>query len=201
MRRALRNSTLALACAVLMQPVFAQVYVAQGAQGEPCFSDAPDGAAWSVFIDDDRVPAPPAAAVAAAAPSAVRAYVDAAAQRHGVSAALLHAVIATESGYRARAVSPRGAMGLMQLMPATARALGVDDAFDPQRNIDAGARHLRGLIDRYRGDWRLALAAYNAGAGTVDRYGRAVPPYRETVDYLARVQAHLRVDDPAGMAR
>ncbi len=109
--------------------------------------------------------------------------------RHRVDPRLLHAVIAVESGYRPASVSPVGARGLMQLMPATARSLGVAPAtlFDPATNIDAGARLLRRLNGRYAGDLSLILAAYNAGEGAVDRYSGAIPPYRETVNYVDKV--------------
>jgi soluble lytic murein transglycosylase-like protein len=109
------------------------------------------------------------------------------AQRHSLRPELVRAVIQVESGFNARALSPKGAMGLMQLMPATARDLGVLDAYDPEDNIRGGTRYLRLLLDKYNGDERLALAAYNAGPGAVDTYGRRVPPYRETVNYVQRV--------------
>jgi soluble lytic murein transglycosylase-like protein len=98
----------------------------------------------------------------------------------------IHSVIRAESAAKARALSPKGARGLMQLMPATAKELGVKDAFDPEQNIDGGTRHLRILLDRYHGDAIKALAAYNAGAARVDRY-RGVPPYRETQAYVAKI--------------
>jgi soluble lytic murein transglycosylase-like protein len=94
-------------------------------------------------------------------------------------------VVAAESAYRAEAVSPKGALGLMQLMPATARELGADPT-DPRQNLDAGARYLRGLLIQYGHSPELALAAYNAGPGAVNRHG-GVPPYRETRSYIQRV--------------
>ena len=109
------------------------------------------------------------------------------AQKHDLRPDLVRAVIQVESGFNTRATSPKGAMGLMQLMPATARELGLVNAYDPAENIRGGTLYLRRLLDRYDGDERLALAAYNAGSGAVDRYGRAVPPYRETRDYVRRV--------------
>jgi soluble lytic murein transglycosylase-like protein len=114
--------------------------------------------------------------------------IEAAALRHGVDPRLVDAVVLIESAGDPGAVSPKGAMGLMQLMPARAASLGVRDAFDPAENLDAGVRHLRELLDRYRGNLSLALAAYNAGAEAVRRHG-GIPPYRETQDYVRRILA------------
>jgi soluble lytic murein transglycosylase-like protein len=104
---------------------------------------------------------------------------------YGVEPELVKAVIEVESNFDYRAVSPRGARGLMQLMPHTARLYGAYNLHDPRQNIQAGVRHLRDLLDRY-GSLRLAIAAYNAGAGAVDRHG-GLPPYRETRRYVERV--------------
>lgn len=111
-----------------------------------------------------------------------------AARRTGVDDAYLRAIAHAESGFDPAAVSPKGAMGVMQLMPATARELGVQDPMSAPQSIDGGARHLRGLVRRYRGDLVLAAAAYNAGIGVVTRHG-GVPPYRETRAYIEKVRA------------
>ena len=108
-----------------------------------------------------------------------------AAARYGIDARLVDAVIRVESGGNAGAVSPKGAQGLMQLMPATAGMLGVENPFDPRQNVDGGVCHLRGLLDTF-GDLSLALAAYNAGAEPVRAYG-GVPPYRETQEYVRKI--------------
>jgi hypothetical protein len=118
--------------------------------------------------------------------SAIDQAIELAATRHGVDPNLVRAVIKVESGGNPSAVSRKGAMGLMQLMPATARELKVTNPFDPAQNVDAGVRHLKGLLDNFRGDLNLTLAAYNAGQGAVRRNG-GVPPYGETRDYVQRI--------------
>ncbi|MBI2219799.1 MAG: lytic transglycosylase domain-containing protein [Acidobacteria bacterium] len=122
------------------------------------------------------------------------------AAREGVRADLVRAVIQTESGFNPFARSSKGALGLMQLMPRTASELGVVDPFDPEQNIRGGVTYLRQLIDRYRNNEELALAAYNAGPTAVDRYG-SVPPYRETRNYVARVRGRTAVTTRSGSTR
>ena len=112
--------------------------------------------------------------------------VRSASRKQNLPVRLISAVIWAESGGDARALSTAGAQGLMQLMPATARDCGVESAFDPTQNIDCGSRYLRGLIRRYHGNIKLALAAYNAGPAAVNRFG-GIPPYAETRAYVARV--------------
>jgi soluble lytic murein transglycosylase-like protein len=129
--------------------------------------------------------------VAGAPGSDLRRLAEEAARRHGLDPALVLAVVSVESGFEPGAVSPKGAQGLMQLMPRTAAALGVADARDPEQNLDAGVRHLEALLRLYGGDLRRALAAYNAGEGAVERHG-GVPPYRETRDYVRKVLERYR---------
>jgi len=118
--------------------------------------------------------------------SAYNAEISAAASLHSVEASLIRAIIHAESAYQPDAVSPKGAQGLMQLMPATQDLLHVPDAFDPAANIAGGTRYLAGLLDEFDGDITLATAAYNAGPGAVEKYG-GVPPFDETREYVRRV--------------
>ena len=147
--------------------------------------------------------AQPAAGAATAgapgAPTPFAAEIDAAAAKYGLDPALLRGLIRAESNFNPNAGSPAGAQGLTQLMPGTARSLGVTNPFDPAQAIDGGARYLRQQLDRFGGDERLALAAYNAGPGAVQRFG-GIPPYAETQGYVERVlgyAAQYRAAAPA----
>jgi soluble lytic murein transglycosylase-like protein len=117
-------------------------------------------------------------------------FIEQVAGEFDLEPALIKAVALVESGFNPRATSSKGAKGLMQLMPATARSYGVKDVHDPYENLRAGANHLRTLLDEFNGDLTLALAAYNAGSGAVRRYG-GVPRYRETQDYVRKIEGHL----------
>jgi soluble lytic murein transglycosylase-like protein len=127
--------------------------------------------------------------------SGIEAYIEDVAARYGVSKDLIAAIIEAESSYNPRAISPRGAQGLMQLMPETAAILRVSDPFDPRENIDGGVRHLLSLMDRFDNNLPLALAAYNAGEGAVIRH-RGIPPFRETRQYVKRIMRQLDRERP-----
>jgi len=113
------------------------------------------------------------------------------AQKHGVEPDLIHAIIRAESNYNSFAISEKGAMGLMQLMPATAEAYGVNDFYDPEENIEGGTKYLKDLIKLYNGKTVFVLAAYNAGQEAVKKY-KGIPPYPETRNYINRIQASYR---------
>ncbi len=143
------------------------------------------------------VPTPEALAASASNEENFTPLIESAAGRYGLETALVKAVVKVESAFYPKALSGSGAMGLMQLMPATARELGVSDPWDPTANVDGGCRYLRAMLERFDGDLRLALAAYNAGPRSVEYYG-AVPPYPETQRYVVLVLEHYRRYGGAG---
>lgn len=138
---------------------------------------------------EEQFSAPPAPPLDPSVPYST--LIRAAAEKHGLDEKLVTTLIATESNFNPRAVSRKQARGLMQLMPETAARLSVRDVFDPAQNIDAGTKYLRELLDKYKGDLRLALAAYNAGPEVVQKYG-GVPPFAETQDYVRRILRAVR---------
>jgi soluble lytic murein transglycosylase-like protein len=209
MRRTHLSSRIAQCGVALALAVIGTAHAA-GAEGISVRDEGDEGL---VLSNLDSLPVPmvasaPAQAAAAALPAAraplkamsestarrkemFAPMVRAAAQAHGLPEALLHAVIEVESGFNAAAVSPKGALGLMQLMPETARDLRVRDARDPASNIDGGARYLKELLARFGNDLSLALAAYNAGPGAVQRSG-GIPRNAETQNYVPRVMARYQ---------
>ncbi len=149
----------------------------------------PEAETAAATVPADAVPDPPAAPAARAALTPMD-LADAAADKYGLPRKLVRSVMAAESAFQTTAVSPKGAIGLMQLMPGTAKMLGADPT-DPAQNVDAGTRYLRDLLEKYNGGLWRALAAYNAGPGAVDRY-HWVPPYRETINYVKRIDKSYR---------
>jgi len=155
---------------------------------------APDGAgsfasllqAQMAATGDETGGAAAPGAPAMVPPEQIDALVGENAQAQDVDPALIKAIIANESGFNANATSNVGAQGLMQLMPGTAAGLGVTDAYDPAQNVAGGTKYIKGLLERFNGDVRLAVAAYNAGPGAVEKYG-GIPPYAETQNYVQNV--------------
>lgn len=124
-------------------------------------------------------------------PAEIASIVETVSAQYGVEESLVHSVIRAETNYNSRAVSPKGAMGVMQLIPATARRFGVTDPFNVRENVEGGVKYLRFLLDYYKDDYPKAIAAYNAGEGAVDKYC-GIPPYAETQTYVVRVSNNLR---------
>jgi soluble lytic murein transglycosylase-like protein len=187
-----RSLSLPLAAAVLLlSPVTAsaQIYAWRDANGNLVLSDKakdPSAKTYSISptIDTTVRTTKPLTKRAAQYQSLIEEH----ASLNSVSVDLVRALIQAESAFNPRAVSPKGALGLMQLMPATAAEYGVTDAFNPADNVRAGVKYLKRLLTSYEGNVELALAAYNAGPGAVKKYGGKVPPYRETQNYVARIQ-------------
>lgn len=169
-------------------PASAQIYKWTDERGVVHFTDFPRHHGYRAVRTE---PLRPIAFTPTAITGRWEAEIARAGGRYGVDPALLKAVIHAESAFDPVAVSRAGASGLMQLMPATARDLGVDDPFDPWQNIDGGTRYLRAMIRRFPGSLSLALAAYNAGPEAVERHG-GIPPYPETRDYVQRVMRLYR---------
>jgi len=176
-------------CLGAAAPAHAQIYSWKDANGNLVLSNKRPLS--SVGLASYAVPKAEGVRVTRSATSErARAYDDLISEHsrtQGVRADLVRAVMQVESGFNPYARSPKGAMGLMQLMPATARQYGVRNAFSPAENVRAGVAYLRELLDRYQNNEELALAAYNAGPGAVDKHGQTVPPYRETQNYVARI--------------
>ncbi len=182
---------------LLCRPGWADIYAYTAPDGAVSLSNVPGDERYAVLVAGPQPAdaAPPRARKPAPGPGRKARYdavVEEASRTYGLDSALLHAVIAVESSYNPKAVSNKGAAGLMQLMPGTARRYGVADAFDPLQNVSGGAQYLRDLLDMFDSDVSLALAAFNAGENAVIRHGRRIPPYRETQRYVPKVLDHYR---------
>ena len=176
-------------CLGAAAPAHAQIYSWRDASGTLVLSNVRGGA--KAPLPSYSVPKAEGVRVTrSAAAERARAYDDLIIEHsntRGVRPALVRAVMQVESGFNPYARSPKGAMGLMQLMPSTAKQYGVRNAFNPIENVRAGVAYLRELLDRYQNNEELALAAYNAGPGAVDKHGQTVPPYRETRSYVSQI--------------
>jgi soluble lytic murein transglycosylase-like protein len=173
------------------RPARAQIYSWVDVNGSLVVSNVPQGTNLGTASYEVSPATANIRTTRAVEPTRARSFddlIESHASRNGIRADLVRAVIQVESAFNPRAVSNKGAMGLMQLMPATARQFGVFNAFDPNENVRGGVAYLRQLLDRYNGSERLALAAYNAGPGAVDRFGHTVPPFQETRDYVTRIR-------------
>ncbi|MBI4986033.1 MAG: lytic transglycosylase domain-containing protein [Rhodocyclales bacterium] len=174
------------------RPAVADIYSYTATDGAVSLSNVPTDRSYALLVPEgtasETVEPPAIEALNLPRPAAQYApLVDRAAQKYGLDSALLHAVISVESRYDAKAVSKQGAVGLMQLMPDTAKRYKVDDALDPEQNLHGGARYLRDLLRLFDSDLSLVLAAYNAGENRVIRNGYRIPQLKETLDYVPRV--------------
>ena len=170
----------------------ADIYAFTDGAGVVHYSNVPTDSRYERLIADPPPPSSPQGTQLRAKAAVFSNLIDEAARHAKVSPALLRAVIAVESAFDPRAVSPKGAQGLMQLLPSTARRYGVHQPFDPRDNLRGGASYIRDLLKRYGNDLELALAAYNAGEDAVDRHGRTIPPFPETQAYVPAVLRFYR---------
>lgn len=186
-RRRLRYVALGLLFLGMAAPARAQIYTWRDANGHMVLSNRPKGAIEGTYAVPQAPSVRATRPVASARSSEYDDLIAEHARTNSVRTDLVRAVVQVESAFNPRARSPKGAMGLMQLMPATAQQFGVRNAYNPEENVRAGVMYLRQLLDRYDNDEQLALAAYNAGPGAVDKYQQSVPPYRETRNYVTRI--------------
>lgn len=175
-------------------PAMSDIYRYEDDEGIVHFTDAPTDKRFKIFMRDfkkDQQLRTRLRISGSVNPAEYEQIIATTSAKYGVSPTLVKAVIRAESGYNPNAVSSKGASGLMQLMPGTARSLKVSNSFDPKDNVEGGVKYLRFLLDTFRGDVSLALAAYNAGLGSVAKYG-GIPPYNETRTYVNRVLSYMQ---------
>ncbi len=179
----------------------ADIYRYEDDEGIVHFTDAPTDKRFKIFMRDlkkDRELRTKLKYASSVNPAEYEQLIKNCADKYGVSTSLVKAVIHAESGYNPNAVSSKGASGLMQLMPGTAKSLNVADRFNPKDNVEGGVKYLRFLLDTFRGDVSLALAAYNAGLSKVAKYG-GIPPYNETRTYVNRVLSYMQTYQSSGI--
>ena len=185
--------TLLPAALCISTPARADIYRYEDPDGTLHFTDAPTDNRFKVFMRDIKKERKLRTAFKlpgfARNPAEYEPIISSCSLKYGVDSSLVKAVIHAESGYNPNAVSPKGAQGLMQLMPKTAQGLKVADCMNPSDNIRGGVRYLKFLLDTFKGNESLALAAYNSGLGSVAKYG-GIPPYPETRDYVAKVLSY-----------
>lgn len=196
------KASIVLVLSLVSLPAFADIYEYIDEAGVSHYSDTPDDASYVLIIKTEEVIAEIAPVAPSSSPAVVQntentalnmtqpqliAQIEQSAKNNQLDSELIHAVMHVESAYKANAKSPKGAQGLMQLMPATASRFGVNNSNDPAQNIEGGAKYLRELLNLFNNDVSLAVAAYNAGEQAVIKYGNHIPPYKETQAYVPKV--------------
>ena len=198
-RTCLSHTIVASFLAVAASQASADIFRYVDENGTTHFTNMPDDPRFKLYMKTQKEPSPVTTTVEQRSyplPKADRkkyhGHIIAAAKTFSLEPALIHAVITAESAYNPLARSPKGAKGLMQLMPDTAQRYGVENPLDPKQNILGGSAYLRDLLTMFGNDLQLAIAAYNAGEGAVTRHGRRIPPYRETMEYVPKVLAYYK---------
>lgn len=189
------------AALITASPVKADIYRYVDEDDIVHYTDAPTDKRFKIFmreIKKDKELRTKLKYASSVNPAEFEQLIKISSAKYGVNPSLVKAVIHAESGYNPNAVSRKGASGLMQLMPATARSLKVADRFNPKDNVEGGVKYLRFLLDTFRGDVSLAVAAYNAGLTTVSKYG-GIPPYNETRTYVSRVLSYMKSYQESGI--
>jgi soluble lytic murein transglycosylase-like protein len=198
---AFRLNTAILFVVLMSGSVMADIYRYEDEEGIVHFTDAPTDKRFKIFMRDlrkDKELRTKLKYASSVNPTEFEQLIKNCSEKYGVNPSLVKAVIHAESGYNPNAVSSKGASGLMQLMPSTAKSLKVVDRFNPKDNVEGGVKYLRFLLDTFRGDVSLAVAAYNAGLSKVAKYG-GIPPYNETRVYVSRVLSYMKSYQESGI--